>query len=100
MMIREIEIAGDNELVDITARAKIIENLLSENKVPYTKYFAYGDSKDSRHLQRHMFNTSGEFIIYVVKASEERVNFIWHLYSEIYSQMYMLAVSYNRSKGN
>lgn len=93
--LNELEISGtDKDVIDIETRARIIENLLREHKLVFKKYYSYDGCKDIRYNERRIYNQAGEFITFCVEASQDMCNFIWHIYSDIYSQMMYISASF------
>ena len=95
MELSELEIAGtESDVIDIMTRCSIVENLLKEHKLTYKKYFSYDGCKDIRYNERRIYNQAGEFIIFCIETTPEKAAYIWHLYSDIYSQMLYISASF------
>lgn len=88
---------SENDLIDVMARAKIIEDLLKERKFKYERVFVYDGCQEIEYRERRIYNLAGEFIKYTVHAPVEQVNFIWHLYCTIYSEMMNIALSLKKT---
>ena len=97
-MTGQIVISGsEHDLIDVMARAKIIENLLKERKFRYERVFMYDGCQEIEYKERRIYNIAGEFIQYTIHAPVSQVNFIWHLYCEIYTQMMNIALNLQKS---
>lgn len=100
MCFCELEISGtDKDVIDIMTRARLIESLLREHKLMYKKYFSYDGCKEIRYNERRIYNQASEFIVFCIEAPQEMVDFIWHLYSSIYSQMLYISASFRERHG-
>lgn len=88
---------SENDLIDVMARAKVIEDLLKERKFKYERVFVYDGCQEVEYKERRIYNLAGEFIKYTIHAPVEQVNFIWHLYCERYSAMMNIALSLKKT---
>ncbi len=88
---------SENDLIDVMTRAKIIEDLLKEHKFKYERVFVYDGCQEIEYKERRIYNLAGEFIKYTINAPVEQVNFIWHLYCEVYSAMMNIALSLKKT---
>lgn len=88
----------EKDLIDVMARARIIEDLLREHKLRYIKFYTYDGCQDMQYKERRIYNQAGEFINFDIQASEDKVNFIWHLYNDIYSQMMNISLSFRAER--
>lgn len=96
-MSGEIVISGtEHDLVNIMIRAKLIEDLLKEHGFSYERAFVYDGCQEIEYKERRIYNQAGEFIKYTVHATPAQVNFIWHLYCTIYSEMMYIALCLNK----
>ena len=79
-----IEFLGEDELSPVSPEQKclLIEEILSEHKIKFLRYYSYVENKEIHYKEPRKSNREGEYISYEFDCSPHVFHFIYYLFSK------------------